>query len=88
MKSIRLSEKLQKELKTLSELENKSESDVIREALTTYIVSKKQTRSSYDLGKRFFDSSDDFDPELTGTHNLSETYKSVLKEKLHAKTHR
>ncbi len=88
MKSIRLSEKLQKELKMLSEQENISESDVIREALTAYIVSKKQTLSSFDLGKRFFESSDALNPEISVTHNLSETYKSVLKEKFHAKTHR
>jgi len=76
MRSVRLSDKLEKELDRLSNQKNVSRSAIIKEALVEYIASHKKQDSPYKLGKEYFGkykSSDD---------DRSVTYKTRIKEKL------
>lgn len=82
MKSFRLNKQLEQDLKNQADLEDKSESEIVREALVEYMVAKKTKKSSYDLGKAFFGEVGSNDSKL------SETYKSQLKAKIGAKTTR
>ncbi|TNE74502.1 hypothetical protein EP331_01575 [bacterium] len=86
MKSIRLSPTIEKEIKLIAELEQISESDVIREAIVEYISTKKTQLSSYEIGKSFFEEDRlESQPANDVQSNLSETYKNHLKELIHAK---
>ncbi len=81
MKTVRLNEKLEKELKNLSIQENVSESNIIREALTEYI-SKKTNKKPYNIGEHLFGKVG------SGDNNRSTTYKSRLKTRIREKTAR
>lgn len=76
MRSVRLSEKLEKELERLSSQKNVSRSSIIKEALVEYIANHKKEFTPYELGKEYFGKykSDDGDRSVT--------YKTRIKDKL------
>lgn len=76
MRSVRLSDQLEKELDRLSNQKNVSRSSIIKEALVEYIARQKKESTPYEKGKEYFGkykSSDD---------DRSVTYKTRIKEKL------
>jgi metal-responsive CopG/Arc/MetJ family transcriptional regulator len=76
MRSVRLSEKLEKELDRLSNQKNVSRSSIIKEALVEYIENHKTESTPYQLGEEYFGA------YKSGDSDRSVTYKSRIKDKL------
>lgn len=76
MRSVRLSDKLEKKLARLSNQKNVSRSSIIKEALVEYIANHKKDSTPYELGK------DSFGTYSSGNNDRSVTYKARIKEKL------
>jgi len=79
MTTIRLSQEIEEELKTIVNAEHRSKSDIIKQALLEYINRNRNAKSSYELGKEYFGQ------HGSGKTNLSRDYKKLIKEKLNAK---
>jgi predicted DNA-binding protein len=79
MASIRLSPELEEKLKTFSEVENITKTDIIKQALQAYFSEYEKKKFPYELGK------DLFGKYGSGHKDLSKTYKKVLKGKLYEK---
>lgn len=79
MRSVRLPEEIEKELKTLSEQKNVSRSNIIKEALVEYISKEKKYNRPYESGKKYFGK------RGSGDKDRSTTYKSRIKEKIREK---
>lgn len=79
MRSIRLSDDIERRLDQLSERENRTKSDLIKEAIVEYLADREVKQSPYDLG------SDLFGVYSSGEGDLSTTYKTrivdILREK-------
>lgn len=84
MKSVRLHKELEKKLKKRAYTDNKSESEIVREALVAYLSDADQKESSYALGQSLFGQT----ASSETTSNRSATYKSRLKSKIREKTSR
>jgi predicted transcriptional regulator len=82
MRSIRLSDDIERRLDQLSERENRTKSDLIKEAIVEYLTDREVKQSPYDLGADLFGvySSDEGD--------LSTTYKTRIIEILREKNAR
>ena len=79
MLTVRLPEKLEKDLERLAEENNTTKSKIVKEAVRAYIAEKISEKSSYEIGEQFFGKyGSDF-------NNLSTEYKKALKEKLREK---
>jgi len=80
MLAVRLPENLEYELNRFSKESHTTKSDVVKDALRLFFKTQEaNTKTSYELGEAFFG-------KYSSTQsNLSTTYKSKLKEKLHAK---
>ena len=79
MLTVRLPEDLEQEVNRIASAEQRTKTQIIREALTQYVESHRNQRSAYELGK-----------DLFGTYGSGDTerssgYKGKLKEKLRAK---
>lgn len=79
MRSVRLPEEIEKELKSLSEQKKVSRSNIIKEALVEYISKEKKFNRPYETGKQYFGT------RGSGEKNRSITYKSRIKEKIREK---
>ncbi len=79
MRSIRLSEEMEKELEALADLKKTSRSDIVKEALVEYMAKEKKYNKPFELGERYFGKYG------SGESNRSATYKSRIKEKLSEK---
>lgn len=79
MRSVRLPEEIEKELKSLSEQKKVSRSNIIKEALVEYISKEKKYNSPYETGKQYFGK------RGSGEKDRSSTYKSRIKEKIREK---
>ena len=82
MISIELPVEYETELEQRSAREHLTQSEIIRKALRMYFVAAReqaQTASAYELGK------DLFGKYSSQQGNLSQQYKTLLKEKLHEK---
>lgn len=79
MLSVRLPEDLEAEIERLAATENRTKSDIIKDALQTYMTTRKEQKSSYELGK------DLFGKHGSGESGNSQNYKTILKKKLNAK---
>jgi hypothetical protein len=76
MISLRLDEDIEKKLNVISESENISKTQIVKDALALYFEKHSSAQKPYELGK-----------ELFGRHgseagSLSRDYKKVLKAKL------
>lgn len=80
MKSVRLHKELEHKLKQRAEEQERSESDIIRDALVAYLATPDTEHTSYKRGKKYFGNVG------SGNATNSETYKQQLKEKLREKT--
>jgi len=79
MTSIRLPADVEIKLAEIAKSEKRTKSDIIKEALNSYLKSYSIRSYPYDLGKDLFGSYG------SGQSNLSTDYKRLIKEKMHAK---
>ena len=79
MMTVRLPEELEREVARIASTENRTKTDVVREALAEYIGHRAARKSAYELGE------DLFGVYGSGEGSRSQTYKQRLKEGLHAK---
>lgn len=78
MTTIRLNDDLNSKLITLKVLENATKTEIIKRAISEYYVHHVKEKTPYELGEDLFGRFGD-EPEL------SVSYKSKLKRKLHEK---
>lgn len=79
MRSIRLSEEMEKDLEKLADQKKTSRSDIVKEALVEYMEKEKTYNKPFELGERYFGKYG------SGESTRSATYKSRIKEKLREK---
>ncbi len=79
MTTVRLPIEIENKLAILAQKKHKSKTELIKEALELYFYNCESEQDSYNLGKNYFGKFGSKDG------SLSTTYKSKLKEKLHAK---
>ena len=82
MISVRLDEKIEKQLNLISNQKHIPKSKVIKEALIYYfdmLKKESEQKNAYDLGIEFFGK------YSSGKNDLSTTYKQKLKDKINAK---
>ena len=79
MISVRLPEGLEHEVDQLAKAENKTRTDIVKEALQSYLQGRRGQMTPYELGV------DLFAVGAGGSEGLSQTYKTRLKEKLSEK---
>ena len=77
MFSVRLDDELEKKIRAMAEKTRVSKSEIVREALTEYLEAREAEEKPYDLGR------DLFGRFGSGESDLSTTYKTRIKEKLH-----
>ncbi len=80
MRSVRLSEEMEKELEKLSNQKNVSKSDIVKEALVEYIAKEKGYNRPYETGRGYFGKYG------SGESDRSVTYKSRIKSKIREKS--
>ena len=76
MLTVRLPQALEQEIKRLAEAERKTKSQLVKEALLSYLESKKKTHNPYALGEDLFGRFESADTDL------SQTCKSRMRERL------
>jgi predicted DNA-binding protein len=79
MISVRLSKELEDKIERLSKQENMTKSDIVKEALSKYIVEHEKKTNPFELGKELFGK------HGSGKGNLSEVYKKKVREKIDEK---
>ncbi|SMO32325.1 CopG family ribbon-helix-helix protein [Gracilimonas mengyeensis] len=79
MRSIRLSDEMEKDLEAIADQKKTSRSNIVKEALVEYMAKEKKYNKPFELGERYFGKYG------SGDTNRSTTYKSRLKEKLRDK---
>ncbi|MEX0843910.1 MAG: hypothetical protein WD022_01470 [Balneolaceae bacterium] len=79
MRSIRLSEEMEKDLEAIADQKKTTRSDIVKEALVEYMAKEKKYNKPYELGTRYFGK------HGSGESDRSETYKSRIKSKLREK---
>jgi len=79
MVSVLLSECMEKKIKKISEETKLTKSDIVKEALSQYIINFEQKETPYKLGK------DLFGKYGSGDGSLSTNYKNKLKERINEK---
>jgi predicted DNA-binding protein len=81
MLSVRLSEEMEERVSYFSRLENRSKSEIVKEALRLYFHKRDEEdrMNAYEMGKEFFGRYG------SGEGDRSVTYKRRLKEKLREK---
>lgn len=79
MRSIRLSDKMEKDLESIANQKKTSRSDIVKEALVEYMAKEKKYNKPFELGERYFGK------YSSGDTDRSTTYKSRIKEKIRDK---
>ena len=79
MLNVRLDKETEEELKQYAQEHDMSKTMIVKEALAMYFTKKESDQNPYILGK------DLFGVASSGHEDLSKSYKSKLKDKLHAK---
>jgi len=79
MLNVRLPQELENRVKRAAAAAKRTKTQVVREALESYLGSQENLKTSYELGE------DLFGKYGSGRGDLSTTYKSKLKERLRAK---
>ena len=79
MTAVRLPVDLEQKLDSLSNLQHKSKTEIIKEALEYFFYQEESEKDSYELGIKYFGIYG------SGKGDLSTTYKSKLKDKINAK---
>ena len=76
MLTVRLPEELESEITRLAEREHRPKSEIVKEALQTYLSAQRERQSSYELGKDLFGVS------ASGRREGSSSYKRRVREKV------
>jgi len=79
MTTVRLPLEIEQKLDSLSKLQHKSKTDLIKEALEAFLHSEEAEKDSYELGEGYFGQYG------SGDGSLSVTYKEKVKGKIRAK---
>ena len=79
MLSVRLPKELEEKIELLSEQENTTKSDIVKQALENYIDKKEKQAQPYDLGKKLFGKFG------SGKGDLSTSYKQEVRKKINEK---
>ena len=79
MVTIRLPEEMESQLQTLTQIENSTKTEIIKNALTEYLHKHLQERTAYELGE------DLFGRFGSGDSDRSTTYKQRIKKLLDEK---
>ena len=79
MRSIRLSEKMEKDLEAIADQKKTSRSNIVKEALVEYMAKEKKYNQPFELGQRYFGKYG------SGDTDRSTSYKSRIKEKIRDK---
>ncbi|HPB81970.1 MAG TPA: ribbon-helix-helix protein, CopG family [Spirochaetota bacterium] len=79
MISVRLTQEEEHKLNQVAKEENMSKTDIIKRALMYYFDERRERKTAYDLGEDFFGR------HGSGKGNLSEDYKTIVKERLREK---
>jgi len=79
MLTVRLTPEIESEIDRLASVENKTKSDIVKEALKEYIQAHANAGSAYTLGEDLFGIAE------SGDTDRSISYRNRLKEKLSAK---
>ena len=78
MTTVRLNDDIDIKLAMLIELEKTTKSEIIKKAISEYYESHYQERTPYEIGEELFG-------KYGADEDLSQTYKTRLMDKLHAK---
>ncbi|HON80020.1 MAG TPA: DUF6290 family protein [Spirochaetota bacterium] len=79
MISVRLTQEEEHTLNQVAKEENMSKTEIIKRALMYYFDERRERKTAYELGE------DLFGRHGSGRGNLSEDYKTILKERLREK---
>jgi len=79
MISLRLPSELEEKLSEISNIENKTKTDIIKESLQLYIKSRESEKSPFELGKKYFGK------YKSGITDKSVNHKERIREKLRKK---
>ncbi|WP_020402379.1 CopG family ribbon-helix-helix protein [Gracilimonas tropica] len=79
MRSIRLSEEMEKDLEAIAAQKKTSRSNIVKEALVEYMAKEKKYNQPFEIGKRYFGKYG------SGETDRSKTYKSSIKSKIRDK---
>jgi ribbon-helix-helix CopG family protein len=78
MTTVRLNDEIDNKLSVLIELEKATKTEIIKKAIAEYYEHHIPEKTPYEIGEKYFG-------KYGSDENLSQTYKSRLKEKLNAK---
>jgi hypothetical protein len=81
MTSARLPEDLEYRLDVSAKAKGITKTEFVRDAVATYLAQEEEEKSSWELGEAYFGKYG------SGDGGLSTSYKTRIKEKLHAKHH-
>ena len=81
MISLRFPSELEEKLDELSNLENRTKTDILKESFLMYIQNKGAEKSAYQLGKKYFGKYN------SGINDKSVNHKQHIREKIKAKIH-
>ena len=79
MTTVRLPMEIEQKLTSFSELQNKSKTEIIKDALEIFFYQQNFDKDSYELGLDYFGKFG------SGDGSLSKTYKNKLKDKIRVK---
>lgn len=79
MRSIRLSDEMEKDLESIADQKKTSRSNIVKEALVEYMAKEKKYNQPFELGERYFGK------HGSGEADRSKTYKSRIKDKIRDK---
>lgn len=79
MTTVRLPADIEQRLEILARQRHTSKSDLIKEALESLFFASESEKDSYSLGEEYFGKYG------SGDGSLSTTYKTKMKDKIHAK---
>lgn len=79
MISVRLSKELEDKIESISNQENLTKSDIVKEALSKYVIDHEKKHNPYVLGKELFGKYG------SGKGDLSKSYKKKVRERINEK---
>lgn len=79
MFSIRLPGEMNKRIEILASREQKTKTEIVKEALQEYLDKQEKLENPFELGK------DLFGKYGSGAGNLAAEYKKIVRDKIHAK---
>lgn len=79
MLTVRLPEKLERDLKNQARTEKTAKSEIVKRAIQEYLLNHRADKTPYELGAELFGSG------RSGRNDLSRNYKQMLTESLNDK---